>query len=92
MKPIDVIFLLGAACVSEADHVPHGIVLHKTPCAELIFQPVGNPYKAAQEPNVISVASVASVPKVTVKRRAGVCGAKRQVWYVKNGKKRYRCR
>ena len=88
MKPIDVIFLLGAACVSEADHVPHGIVLHKTPCAELIFQPVGNPYKAAQEPNTITTAPPGKAPT----KRSSLCGSKRAVWYVKNGTKKYRCR
>lgn len=87
MKPIDVIFLLGAACVSEADHVPHGIVLHKTPCAELVFQPVGNPYKAAQEPNTVTV-----TPPAKAATKRSICGSKRAVWYTKGKKKRYRCR
>lgn len=87
MKPIDVVFLFGAACMSPADHVPHGIVLHKTPCAELIFQPVGNPYKAAQEPNTIT-----TTPPAKAEAKRSICGLKRAVWYRKNGKKKYRCR
>lgn len=85
MKLIGVIVLLGAECVSAADHVPNGTVLYKTPCAKLIFQPVGNPYKAAQEPNTIT-------PPAKAANKRSLCGSKRAVWYVKNGKKKYRCR
>lgn len=84
-----IIFYSGTACVSPATYGPGYTELQKVPCFEVVYVPSANPFKAAQEPNVISVATV---PKVTVKRRAGVCGAKRQVWYVKNGSKRYRCR
>lgn len=63
MKPIDVIFLLGAACVSPAESVPGGTVLHQVPCATLVYMPVANPYKITQQPNVVSVA-----PKATAKK------------------------
>lgn len=84
-----VIFYTGTACVSPAVHGPGFTELQKVDCFEVVYVPSANPFKAAQEPNVISVATI---PKVTVKRRAGACGAKQQVWFVKNGKKRYRCR
>lgn len=87
-----IIFYSGTACVSPATYGPGYTELQKVPCFEVVWVPSANPFKVTQEANVISVASVASVPKVTVKRRAGACGSKRQVWYVRNGKKRYRCR
>lgn len=87
MKPIDVVFLFGAACVSPADHVPHGIVLHKTPCAEVIYMPIGNPYKLVQEQNIITIP-----PAKPGSKRSSLCGSKRAVWYAKNGKRKYRCR
>ena len=84
-----IIFYSGTACVSPALQ-GHGFTeLQKVPCFEVMWVPSANPFKAAQEANVISVASI---PEVTVKRKAGACGTKRQVWYVKSGKKRYRCR
>ena len=86
MKPIDVVFLFGAACVSPADHVPHGIVLHKTPCAEVIYL-IANPYKAAQEQNTITIP-----PGKSGTKRTSLCGSKRPVWYVKGSKRKYRCR
>lgn len=84
-----IIFYSGTACISPAVQGDGFTELKKVPCFEVMWVPSANPFKVTQEANVISLTTI---PKVTVKRKTGACGAKRQVWYVKAGKKRYRCR
>lgn len=89
MKPLEVIILFGAACVSPVTPVENGTVVEKVPCAKVIYLDA-NPYKVAQEQNAITVAP--QQPKAKARKASRLCGAKRPVWYVKKGKKRYRCR
>ena len=84
MTLIDIVLFTGAACISPIDEHPQVTVAYKTPCAEVIYLPVANPFKVAQEQNVITV--------ITPKKTSRLCGAKTAVWYVKNNKRRYRCR
>ena len=54
MTPIlGIVMLTGASCVSpvERSDVLNMTVVGKVPCAVVIRQPVGNPFKAAQEAN-----------------------------------------
>lgn len=89
MKPVEVIFFFGASCISPITPVDGGTVVEKVPCAEVVYLPAANPYKITQEQNAITVAPQ-QPPRV--KKASRLCGSKRAVWFVKNGKKRYRCR
>lgn len=64
--------LTGAGCVSpvEGSDALKVTVVGKTPCAIVIHSPVGNPYKAAQEPNVVTAAAGAPAFKYAPKKKA----------------------
>lgn len=85
---VAILFYTGAACISPVDSAGNTTTVYRVPCAEPIYAPVGNPYKVAQEQNALPVLPA---PKAA-KKATGLCGAKKVVWFKKNGKKRYRCR
>jgi len=60
-----IIISTGAACVSPVTHEPGGMTVQKVPCAEIVQVQSANPYKIAQEPNVITAA--AAKPKAVKK-------------------------
>jgi hypothetical protein len=67
-----IVILTGASCVS---HVGHSEALRvttasKVPCAVVIRAPVGNPFKAAQQPNTITPAATAPAFKYPPKKKA----------------------
>lgn len=64
-KLIGIIIYSGAACVSPIEPMAGGTVAYKTPCAEIVQVQSANPYKIAQEPNVITAA--AAKPKAVKK-------------------------
>lgn len=70
-----VVILTSASCVSpvEQSNALKVTVVGKVPCAVVIRNPVANPFKVAQEPNVISAAApvpvVQKVAKKTKKKK-----------------------
>ena len=64
-KLIGIIIYTGAACVSPIEPMAGGTVAYKTPCAEIVQVQSANPYKIAQQPNVITAA--AAKPKAVKK-------------------------
>lgn len=59
---IAIVMLSGASCFSHVGHLDalKMTVATKTPCAVVIREPVGNPFKAAQEPNKVTAAKPAA--------------------------------
>lgn len=64
-KLLGLIIYTGAACVSPIEPMADGTVAYKTPCAEIVQVQSANPYKIAQQPNVITQA--AAKPKAVKK-------------------------
>ena len=64
-KLVGIIIYSGAACVSPIEPMAGGTVAYKTPCAEIVQVQSANPYKIAQQPNVITAA--AAKPKAVKK-------------------------
>lgn len=66
---IAIVMLSGASCFSHVGHLDalKMTVATKTPCAVVIREPVGNPFKAAQAPNEVSAAP--PVKKVASKKK-----------------------
>ena len=89
MRLVDIVLLTGSMCISPVEQKPSETVAYKVPCAVLIYVPDANPFKRVQEANVVNVDSVPGVKK---RKTSRLCGAKTAVWYVKNNKRRYRCR
>ena len=56
-----IIISTGAACVSPVTHEPGGMTVQKVPCAEIVQVQSANPYKIAQEPNVITAAAATAM-------------------------------
>lgn len=65
-KVIAFVFYTGAHCVSPVESGPQMTIVEQVPCAEPIYATVGNPFKAAQEMNKVSVAAT----KTAVKKQA----------------------
>ena len=86
---IAIVLLAGAACASPLEQQPRATVAHQVPCAIVIREPVGNPFKAVQQRNEVSMP-----PVKTVARKPARCNGGKVVWLKKkiNGKRRYRCR
>lgn len=84
MMLVGIILLSGAECISPVSIQSKMTVAYQVPCANVVYEHVGNPFKSVQEQNVISV--------VPPKKASKLCGAKTAVWYVKNNKRRYRCK
>lgn len=65
---IAIVMLSGASCFSHVGHLDalKMTVATKTPCAVVIREPVGNPFKAAQAPNEVRAAP--PVKKVAAKK------------------------
>lgn len=85
-----IVILSGASCVSPLD-VSDALkvtMASKVPCAVVIRQPTGNPYKAVQEQNEVTAAAAPPPVKTAAKKR---CNGGKVVWFKKNGKRRYRC-
>lgn len=83
---LGIVFFTGAVCISPVDVVERQTIVHRVPCAEPVRAPLANPFKLAQEQNVVTL------PPPSKPTKASRCGAKKTVWFVKNGKRRYRCR
>jgi hypothetical protein len=90
MNPIvAIIFLTGSTCNSPLEQAPGVTVAYQVPCAVVLRGPVGNPFKAAQEPNAPAAAPVVPPVKTAAKQR---CNGGKVIWLKKkNGKRRYRC-
>lgn len=69
-----IVILSGASCISpvEQSDALRLTIAAKTPCAVVIREPVGNPFKAAQAPNTITPAAVTTPPafKYPAKKKA----------------------
>jgi hypothetical protein len=85
---IALIILTGAACASPVEQVDRATVAHKVPCAIVIREPVGNPFKLAQQPNAVTVP-----PMKTAAKKPARCNGGKVIWLKKKitGKRRYRC-
>ena len=76
-KLVGIIIYSGAACVSPIEPMAGGTVAYKTPCAEIVQMQSANPYKIAQQSNVITAAAAKPkavkkvVEKAAKKRRKG---------------------
>lgn len=108
MTYVQLVFLIGAACVSPLDTHVASTEAYKVPCAE--FRPVpivANPFKEAQgrvsAPVATRAGEAGAKPaqppryeygkaKKKPGRKVGRCGAKKTVWYWKGGRKKWRCR
>jgi hypothetical protein len=62
-KVIAFVFYTGAHCVSPVESAPQMTIVEQVPCAQPIYATVGNPFKAAQEMNTVSVATTKAVVK-----------------------------
>jgi hypothetical protein len=51
-----IIITTGAACVSPLTADPGGVTVEKVECAKIVQYHSANPFKAVQQPNVVSVA------------------------------------
>jgi hypothetical protein len=92
---IAIVILAGAACASPLEQQPRATVAHQVPCAIVVREPVGNPFKIAQEPNRILGAgnSVYTPPAKPAAKKTSRCNGGKVIWLKKkkNGKRRYRC-
>ena len=101
ISPALAVALLVAPCVSQVDHQPRESVAYRCPAPE-VQGPPRPPFWwfhrqkfAAEAEQALAVAPPPKVVKKSqarVKRAKDRCGSKTAVWYVKNGKRRYRCR
>jgi hypothetical protein len=64
-KLVGIIMYTGAACVSPIEPMAGGTLVYRTPCAQIVQVQSANPYKIAQQPNVITAA--AAKPKAVKK-------------------------
>jgi len=62
-----IVMLTGAACSSPLDHAPAMTVAYQVPCAVVLREPVGNPFKVAQAPNEVS--ATPPIRKVAAKKK-----------------------
>lgn len=85
---IALVILTGAACSSPVEQQAATTIAHKVPCAIVIREPVGNPFKVAQQPNELTVP-----PIRTLAKKPARCNGGKVVWLKKKigGKRRYRC-
>lgn len=68
-----IVILSGASCISpvEQSDALRLTIAGKVPCAVVIREPVGNPFKAAQQPNTITpAAATAPAFKYPPKKKA----------------------
>lgn len=68
---IAIVLLSGASCVSHIDQSDalKVTLASKVPCAVVIRQPTGNPYKAAQATNEVSAVKAKAAPKKKGKKK-----------------------
>lgn len=92
---IAIVLLAGAGCVSPVEQQPRTTVAHQVPCAIVVREPVGNPFKVAQQQTPILGAG-SGVPSPSAKpaaKKPARCGGGKVIWLnrKKDGKRRYRC-
>ena len=86
---LGIVIMTGAACISPVTEATNTTTVYRVQCAQPIYGPVANPFKAVQETNAIAVPPPKKAKKA---KKAGRCGAKKTVWFIKNGKRRYKCK
>lgn len=101
ISPALAVALLVAPCVSQVDHQPRESVAYQCPAPEVQGPPrpplwwFHRQKFAAESEQALAVPPPPKVVKKSqarIKKATRLCGSKRPVWYVKAGKKRYRCR